>query len=174
MIKQYIGEDHRRWDENLPELQFAINTSIQDSTGFSAAQLNFGRELRKPNTVYHDLELDLTTNPVDGESLSTRMKDMIALVRTNIAKASTQQAKYYNLRRRAWFPELGERVYKKLHPQSSAPNNFAAKLAPSYAGPFIVYNYVSPTVIELKELRDGHVSPKVYRTHIKDLKALSH
>lgn len=173
MIKQYIRTDHRRWDENLPELQFAINTAIQDSTGFSAAQLNFGRELRKPSSVFEDQEIDLSGNAPDAESLSAKISEMVELVRRNMAKAATQQAKYYNLRHRQWTPEIGEIVYRKLHPQSSAPNNFAAKLARLFDGPLIIVNnYISPTVLELKDISQGPQTNKIYRVHIKDIKSV--
>lgn len=171
MIKQYIKNDHRRWDENLPELQFAINTAIQDSTGFSPAQLNFGRELRKPQTVYEDQGVDLRTRQGEPNQFKERMEETILMVKTNMAKATIQQSKYYNLRRREWFPDIGELVYKRMFPQSSSQNQFAAKLAPSFSGPFVVNNYISPTVLEL---RPEHGDPrKTCRVHIKDIKAIT-
>src|SRR3978361_1721779 len=51
MISQFSEENHRDWDKHLAELQFAINSSVHDSTGFSPALLNFGRELEPPGRI---------------------------------------------------------------------------------------------------------------------------
>lgn len=80
MIKQYIRNDHRRWDDNLPELQFAINTAVQDSTGYSPARLNFGRYLRAPHLVYDNI-VDSETLNVDPESLSAYIKEITEQVK---------------------------------------------------------------------------------------------
>lgn len=158
------------WVKFLMNLQFAINTAIQDSTGFSPAQLNFSRELRRPQTVYEDQGLDLGTRPGEPNQLKERIEETILLVKTNMAKATIQQAKYYNLRRRPWFPDIGEQVYKRMFPQSCAQNKFTAKLAPSFSGPFVVDNYISPTVLELRPVNGDS---RTYRVHIKDIKAIT-
>ena len=54
-IKAYLEKDHREWDENLEDLQFALNTSKHASTGFTLAFLNFGRELEPIQTLNKDL-----------------------------------------------------------------------------------------------------------------------
>src|SRR3978361_2412440 len=51
MISQFSEENHRDWDKHLTELQFAINYSVHDSTGFSPALLNFGRDLEPPGRI---------------------------------------------------------------------------------------------------------------------------
>lgn len=170
MIKQYVKDDHRVWDENLPELQFAINTAVQDSTGFSAAQLNFGRDPRIANAVYEILGASINTNCESPGDFCIRMKETIESVKQNMAKASVIQAKYYNLRRDRWQPQVGELVYKRNFPQSNAANAFAAKLSPLFSGPLRVFNYISPTVIELKS--DDRKNKKVYRVHLKDIKRI--
>lgn len=171
MIKQYVKDDHRTWDEHLPELQFAINTAVQDSTGFSAAQLNFGRDPRIANAIHEVLGASLGTSVEDPGEFCLKMKETIDMVKMNMAKASVIQAKYYNLRRRHWQPEVGEVVYKRNFPQSSAINAFAAKLAPTFVGPFRVHNYLSPTVVELKS--DDRLDRKMYKVHLKDLKQVN-
>lgn len=87
----------------------------------------------------------------------------------NLAKARYQQARYYNLRRRTWNPLIGDLVYKKEHHLSDASKNFAAKLAPKYTGPFEVVNFISPTVIEIRNLEHKKLS----RCHVSDLKAIN-
>lgn len=48
MIAQYVNDNHRKWDEYIPELMFALNTAMHNSTCFSPAFLNYSREPRPP------------------------------------------------------------------------------------------------------------------------------
>lgn len=50
-----VGNQHFTWPEKLPFIRFAMNTVLCQSTGYSAAFLNFRRELRAPDDVQHDL-----------------------------------------------------------------------------------------------------------------------
>lgn len=51
-----VGKDHTTWDLKLPSIRFAINTVKCATTGYSAAYLTFGRELRTPIEVQNDLK----------------------------------------------------------------------------------------------------------------------
>ncbi|GBN48306.1 hypothetical protein AVEN_168892-1 [Araneus ventricosus] len=50
-----IGDQHDKWDEYLPAILFAMNTVKCDTTGQTAAFLQFGQELRTTHGVTHDL-----------------------------------------------------------------------------------------------------------------------
>ncbi|XP_058810516.1 uncharacterized protein LOC131675520 [Phymastichus coffea] len=51
MIRSYIVDSYLKWDRNLPELSFALNTAVSSATGKSTAQLIYGCILDPPNTV---------------------------------------------------------------------------------------------------------------------------
>ena len=44
-INQYLEKSQKKWDALLPELVFAYNSAASDSTGYTPAYLNYGREL---------------------------------------------------------------------------------------------------------------------------------
>lgn len=170
MVRIYLKEDQRKWDENLPEIQFAINTAIQDSTGFSPAELNFGRQPRTAHTLFEETFPYTREEVLAAPELIEKIKTMCSIAKRHIEAASQQQAKFYNLRRRGWTPSVGEQVYKRNFCQSKAEASFAAKLAPAFVGPFTVVNYLAPTVVELS----GPPNPKrLIRAHLKDLKEMS-
>lgn len=48
MISAYVDDNHKKWDQHLPELRFAINSAVQESIGMSPAELHLGRKLYGP------------------------------------------------------------------------------------------------------------------------------
>jgi transposase InsO family protein len=193
MVAQFCEADQKKWDARLPELMFALNTSRHESTKYTPALLNFGRELVVPNAVHRptpgnaaadppadpsadtaadppaDTTADEVNEAADAVHHSERLrllKDTFELVRVNLARAFAKQSKHYNLRHREWRCHLGDRVLKRDHPLSSGAKGFAAKLAPKYSGPYTITKVLSPVVYNLR----SPSGQKILRVHIKDLK----
>ncbi|KAH0819470.1 hypothetical protein GEV33_003321 [Tenebrio molitor] len=181
MVAQFCEADQKKWDARLPELMFALNTSRHESTKYTPAMLNFGRELVVPNAVHRpapgnaaadppaDTAADEVKEADDAVHHSERLrllKDTFELVRVNLARAFAKQSKYYNLRHRERRCHLGDRVLKRDHPLSSGAKGFAAKLAPKYSGPYTITKVLSPVVYNLQ----SPSGQKILRAHIKDLK----
>jgi len=76
-----------------------------------------------------------------------------------LEKASQDQARHYNLRRRQWTPTVGDVVWAKEHHLSKAVEGFAAKLAPRYNGRYQVMSFASPVICEIR-----HINTKKKRT----------
>ena len=167
----FCEKDHKNWDENLPQFSLAINSAKQESTAFSPAFLNFGRELRLPNSLISSV-VPTPEEEEDPAELAAhvkrinRLKEVFQLVRVNIGRAFSEQSRYYNRHHREWHCKVGEQVMKREHHLSSGVRGFAAKLAPKYSGPHEVIRVISPVVYDLKAKR-GRV---VKRIHIRDLK----
>lgn len=58
MIRSYLSDKHNKWDEWLPELTYAYNTSLHSSPACSPTFFNFGRDPR-----YLELHRNLTLIP---------------------------------------------------------------------------------------------------------------
>ncbi|GFX53673.1 hypothetical protein TNCV_1596191 [Trichonephila clavipes] len=52
-----VQDKHDCWSEKLPFIHFALNTAKSETTGQTAAFLNFGRELRTPSEVFNDIRV---------------------------------------------------------------------------------------------------------------------
>src|SRR5204862_68239 len=106
MISQFVKENHRSWDLWLSEFQFAINTAVHDSTGYTPAILSLGRELKAPKAIRGpsvELAPAGEPEPTRDEVHENRLKEFKRIfenARKNLQKAYNQQAKFYNLRRR--------------------------------------------------------------------------
>jgi len=163
MISQMCNNDHRKWDVLIPEISLAMNSAKHQSTGFTPAFLNFGRELDLPTNIP-----ELQENQTEEIPTNTRLHNLqeaVRIAKINLGRAYTAQQHYYNLRRRDWKPEVDDLVYVREHPLSSAVKGFAAKLAPKYEGPHRVARMFSPVLFEIIDSR-GRKS----RVHVKDLK----
>ncbi|GFV96295.1 retrovirus-related Pol polyprotein from transposon 297 [Trichonephila clavipes] len=51
-----VGEEHSAWEDKLPLIRFAMNTSVCDTTGHTAAYLQFGRQLRTSYDIRYDIQ----------------------------------------------------------------------------------------------------------------------
>jgi len=160
MIAQYVGRNHRSWDEHLPELQFAYNSARHEATGYSP--LNLGRELVTP-TNRSAARLGPSPPP---DTTRQHLEEAHELVRISMARAFQNQQRHYDLRRRPWKPKIGEWVWKRDYPLSNKAKAHNAKLAPKFRGPLEVRRIISPVIVDLRD-RSG----RWYRhVHVKDLK----
>ncbi|XP_054287953.1 uncharacterized protein LOC129003679 [Macrosteles quadrilineatus] len=167
MIRQYIVDNHRHWDKHLGEFRLAINSAVHDSTGYSPAFLNFGRELKLPNSL-------LQVQFIEGEEAtpsrlicerSERFRAINEYVRRNLSQAHKRQASYYNLRRRPNTLKVGQQVLCRRHDLSDASKGFTAKLAPKFDGPYTIVKGLGVNIFHLKS-----DSGRTIRAHVKDLK----
>jgi len=163
MIAQYVGRNHRSWDEHLPELQFAYNSARHEATGYSPAYLNLGREPIAPAN-----RAAARHGPAPPPDTTRRhLEEAYELVRISMARAFQHQQRHYDLRRRPWKPKVGEWVWKREYPLSNKANAHNAKLAPKFRGPLEVRRLVSPVIVDLRDK-----SGRWYRhIHVKDLKS---
>jgi len=174
MISQFCEKNHRQWDQDLPELTFAMNTSRHESTGYTPAFLNFWRELDAASLIHPEsAPPDADDNsPLDISTHTERlqkMKEIHDFVKIRLARAFNRQSHYYNLRRRDWRCKIGDLVMKREHPLSKASRDYAAKLAPKYSGPYTITRVISPVMYDLKDSNGKRFG----RVHIKDLKSVT-
>lgn len=170
MLRAYVGENHRHWDQALPKIAFALRTAKSEVTGYSPAFLNFGRELF---AIQDDASLHNKPDEVpeveDAASYGSKIKDLDKVyhqVAGKLRKAHSKNVQRYNLRRRSVEFSEGSQVWKRNFQQSDAINYFSAKLAPKYMGPFTVSKKVSPVIYKLVD----DTGKDVGTWHVSDLK----
>lgn len=167
LIRQYITDNHKHWDKYIGEFRLAINSAIHDSTGYSPAFLNFGRELRLPASIhkYPIIEGREEDASPSTEDRTDRFRKIYESVRRNLMQAYNRQARYYNLRRRPTNLKAGQQVWCRQHELSDASKFFSAKLAPKFNGPYTITKSMGANNFEL--ISD---SGQIARAHAKDLK----
>ena len=166
-----FAEKHRDWDAYIPEIGFALRSTVNRSTGFTPAFLTFGREL--PNPM--DRVLKASAGVSDAQSkqtehartLQTRMTEAFSEARRNLGVARAKQKAQYDRSRRDLRYKVGDLVLRRNHVLSDASKGFSASLAPKWLGPYRVHEVLSPLVYKLTEKDSRKVSGPV---HVCDLK----
>lgn len=167
-ISTFIENDHRSWDINVPKIQFALNSAVNEVTGFTPAFLVFGRELVSCGSHYLDSDLgsDIVFSPRDSyaENLGTLQK-IFDKVQLSLLKSHSRNSTHYNLRRKNVEFNLGDVVWKRTFYLSDKDKRFSKKLAPKFIKCRIKAKK-SKLVYELEDM-SGH---NLGSWHIKDLK----
>lgn len=166
MIGQFIEGLQNTWDLLLPEITFAVNSSVLDTTGFSPSFLVMGREPRLPGALYDEVTGDTGREHSTPEARAKQLSKLLQVAKDNATRASAEQSRHHNLRRREWGPKLGMLVLLKQHVLSKAAKGFAAKLAPKYEGSYKVVRFISANIVRLQRER----GQERRSAHIADLK----
>lgn len=169
MLASYVKDNHRLWASFLPKVACAMRTAKHESTGLTPYFVSCGREMILDGKAHLPPPVTDTDEGQDPspQSRAVSLLKVFADVRGRLDKAMARAQKAYNLRRRDVQYKVGDQVWRRNFPQSSAEKHFSAKLAPKYVGPFIVRRRVSPWTYELGS-SDGNL---VGTWHAKDLKA---
>jgi hypothetical protein len=161
MIISFI-ERCRDWDKYLHDIAFAMNSSVNDTTGFTPAYLVTGREFRGPI----DNSLGLATKNVDVKAYQDRMALIHEIARNNTLASQEVSLRSYVGRAKYREFNVGDKVMYKTHFLSNAAAGFTSKLAPRYEGPYIITARVTNHVFDLCHVSTGQV---VRKCHVNDL-----
>ena len=97
ILAKYVNFDRNNWDEMLCLAKFAINISVNESTGVSPYIIAFGREpklaldiaLRKPERIQRSMENEL-------EDLINKITMLDKIVKDNVDYSKNNMKKYYD------------------------------------------------------------------------------
>ena len=64
MLAMFVSQEHDNWDDLLPFMMLAYNTTVHTSTGFTPYRLVFGDECNLPGNLIHR---ELRPNPPPGD-----------------------------------------------------------------------------------------------------------
>lgn len=178
MISKYVQPNQKNWDEVLPLLMLAYRSSVHQTTGYSPAKLNLGRELKLP--------VDLVYGHYPGEDhLYENFHDFVDKMKTNIGviheKArqkmievnENQKRKYdTNTNQKQYTPGQHVWIASKARTKGKSP-----KLQNHWKGPYIVLGAVSDLVYKVKRSKTEkpkyvhHDQMKLFRSEINETKS---
>lgn len=167
LIRTYLRDNHRLWDQFLPELAYAINTSVHEVTNLTPYSINFGREHILSGLQYGpDSTILKDIPPIDRSERRVNFDRIYHNVHEALQKAYNTNKRHYDLRRRPLEFHPGQLVLRKNYVLSKAADYFAAKLAPKFIGPFLIKRKLSPTTYRLTDNDNRDQGT----WHVKDLR----
>lgn len=155
----FSNDNQSSWDYYIPYIQTAFNGSWHSATKASPSLLFLGRELLHPLLLSWNINLD-----DDAYLLPNQMEQRWADALSALKEASMRGARYYDKLRIPSPFKIEDWVLLKTHPVSSSQNKFSAKLAPRFAGPYVICKMLTPVTVLLRlpmsdaPVRQAHVS----------------
>lgn len=155
ILHRVVAHDQTDWVDRLPMTEFAVNSSVNDSTGFAPFELTYGAMPR----IFHRVG---DTPFFRVRSFAEKALTNLAIVHDSIITNRTFQTHYANRHRSAEEPlRTGDLVYL-LTKNLNLPRQRARKLMPIFIGPYPIVraspstsNYTLKLPIEL-EARNVH------------------
>ncbi|GFX71004.1 integrase catalytic domain-containing protein [Trichonephila clavipes] len=158
-IAIFVQNRHDEWEDKLPSIRFALNSAKCDTTGKTAAYLQFGREMRTIDDVTNDFRAIIDNENFVPEITSylKRMARISYEIHERIEKKQDQRKTFYDKRHcpgPLYHP--GDKVWVTLHPLSNASQKKTAKFMPKGDGPYIIVTQRSPTTYEVANPNNPH------------------
>ncbi|XP_073797050.1 uncharacterized protein isoform X2 [Danio rerio] len=172
MLRKYCMQTGNEWDEGIPMLMFAIRESVQESLGFSPAELVYGYQLRGPLKVLKDqiLETDNSkTNVLEYVTkFRARLQTACSIARDSLARAQKEMKRTFDKKAVARSFKPGDAVLVFMPIPGSS-------LSAKFFGPYEVKeklsetNYVICTPDRRRKTRTCHVNMlKLYHSRAQD------
>ncbi|XP_064470077.1 uncharacterized protein LOC135384822 [Ornithodoros turicata] len=171
VLRALVHDFKTDWEAGLPGAMFALRSVPHEATGFSPAELVYGRTLRSPMRLLREEWEDPRTDNTVVEyvlDLLQRLQDTREIAEANMRDSQRRAKTYYDRNARP-------RVYKENDKVLVLRPTRANKLQVHWDGPFKVVRKLSETtyMVEIrgkrKEVRTYHTNlmkPYVDSTHI--------
>ena len=171
-LRTYVNHKQTDWDTLLPLCQFAINDSIQFSTGESPFFLNHGQHPLTPSSLV-DLHTTADFSPVEGsphEWLKVCSEaTSIAFAKDALEAAQARQAFYTDKGRKNITIKVTDKVlvHRDFSVMPEARNRPCSKLRPKCHGPFEVKERIGANAYRLDLPFNLHCHPVFNITALK-------
>ncbi|RVX07636.1 Transposon Ty3-I Gag-Pol polyprotein [Vitis vinifera] len=128
----------RKWDNVLPQAEFAFNSSTNRTTGYSPFEVAYGLKPKQPVDLI-PLPTSVRTSQ-DGDAFARHIRDIHEKVREKIKISNENYKEAADAHRRYIQFQEGDLVMVRLRPERFHPSTYQ-KLQAKKAGPFRIYIY---------------------------------
>jgi transposase InsO family protein len=152
ILRHYINPLQDDWDDKLDLAEFAINNSVNPTTGYTPFYLAYG--------IHPPTAMDMATVPLIPASndFLNEIKDALEHSQRNITEAQLRQANYANRKRRDVTFKPGDKV-RLSTTNLRLPSTMTKKFADKYIGPLVVEKQINPVAYRLKLPSTLHIHP---------------
>jgi hypothetical protein len=111
MLRAYVLEYQRSWDQNLPWVEFSYINSYQESLKMTPFKVLYGRRCHTPLNW-----IEAGEKVIFGPDLVEEAEATVRRIQDNLKVAKSRQETYANKRRRPLKFEVGDLVYLRVSP----------------------------------------------------------
>jgi hypothetical protein len=170
MLTPYVNTPQDNWDEHLPFVQFAYNTAVQATTGYSPFYLLYGREPVMPLDVIGNRKTtDIAENTPE---LVLRLEEARSTARRNIDQVQQRMKARYDAHRRPHKFKEGQLVMKRR--LGRIKKGRSKKLTSRWEGPYKIAKMRPPVNVIIKKMKGRHKTQTVHVDHLKTYHARPH
>lgn len=160
-LSTYVNQQQTDWDEYLPYITFAYNTSNQATIQMEPFTLMYGRKPTLPFDTPHSI-IKLSSVSDYYLQLTQFLKQAKSIVWNNITKQQNVYKRTYDTGRQDLAPlKPGQLVLIK-----EMMTRNLRKFSPKYYGPFSVLRQISRLNYDVQHVNDGYVE-KVHVSRIR-------
>jgi transposase InsO family protein len=159
MVQMFADSEQKKWDMYLPHMQYALNTSVSETTKFSPFEMLFGRQEKDPFRVAiqedGDKELFQPVGTTEKNWIgyhTAALEKYIRLARQNQESALKRYKGNYDAKIKTIPYAVGDKVWVVNRKKSSADEHYAQGLAPKFIGPYLITKIYHDAVVLLKEI----------------------
>lgn len=142
VLRHFVSPRQDDWDDYLHLAEFAINDSVNPSTGYSPFYLAYGQDVRSA--------IDLTNVVVPAAQAHAQdITEAVEHAKAKLREVQERQAQAANRHRRDYQFKVGDKV-KLSTVNLNLPSTMTKKLVARYLGPFSVERVINPVAYKLK------------------------
>src|ERR1700743_3377285 len=166
MLAMYTNSKHDNWDEWIPFVTFAYNSTVQESLKETPHFLLYGQDPRLPMDVSLGLPTDDEKSAVEYKhDLLFQLAEARRISRKNLSKAQEKQKNRYDtLHREANFLD-GDLVWLKIEKKLKGKT---FKLSLKWEGPYRIISTPSELTRAIRAVYNPRKTKVVHVSKLKD------
>ena len=157
LIRCYIRGNPLTWDEHLPLLLQAINSTVNRQTGYTPNKMMLGREIIQPVEVMlgtAEYNQDAQEPHTFVQKMQKLLPQIHHLARQTLQSSQIRQKRDYDLKLYQTSYVVGDLVYKL---DSATKVGQSSKLKSPWKGPYLVTEVLSSTLLRIKDRKRDSV-----------------
>ena len=163
VMRPFVEERPQNWSEYLKALEYAVNTSVNMTTGYSPFFLLYGTHPREW------MNSRSQTKVYAVQEMVSNMEEALQTAKNRYAQAQANMCKFANRKRREVEYEVGTQVLLKTdHIPLAALKKLPSKLKRRYCGPFTIEEKISPVAYRLRLPQHWKIHDVFHVSRFKD------
>jgi len=150
MLATMVNDHGSSWEDHLPKVCFAYNTSTHISTGYTPFYMNYGREAKIPADIIYGTPVEQPqTHSQYASNLRQSLEKAYSQARNEMNTAAQRQKSLYDNKLHGEPYKVNDLVWL-LNP--AAPKEISRKLNSPWIGPFPVVKKLSDIVYCIQDV----------------------